>query len=513
MSYLNYSWEVIAQDYNSPYLRNHLWTNGMFKYAKLMNVSNPKLGIISLDNHIQYIADMDSWKKTSEDLKKKILTDYNFFEELIDKTNAWGEQFITWTENNIFKVDLSELSNQELILLLRKFIDNQEDGYAYGTALPMIDLIKGSFIENNLIEFLKSQVPVDKFPEYYSVFTFPSHNSFAQDQEEDLLRLMSIYYSNENWRSDIQRDSQEIIQKKYLDFFQKLQQHTAKYTWAYYVYMGPGFNEANFLEFIKDYLHKNINPAKKLIELQEKRRRMTELKTKYLVELKPDPFFTFVLRIAGKVVWAKPRRKDYQSKAYYHLEKLLKEITKRLYISLDQVRSLPTDLLTKALNNEKVDLTIANEIKKCHVCLPTNEQTTIDLIKEEAQKFLKKYFQSVKEENIQTNQLELKGASACAGKAKGVVKIINLPTDMKKMEYGNILVSTATTPSIVPAMKKAAAILTDEGGLTCHAAIVSRELNTPCVVGLKIITTSVQDGDEVEVDANDGTIKILKRAK
>ena len=58
-------------------------------------------------------------------------------------------------------------------------------------------------------------------------------------------------------------------------------------------------------------------------------------------------------------------------------------------------------------------------------------------------------------------------------------------------------------------MKKAAAIVTDEGGLTCHAAIVSRELNIPCVVGLKIVTKFVKDGDRVEVNANKGIIKKL----
>ena len=78
---------------------------------------------------------------------------------------------------------------------------------------------------------------------------------------------------------------------------------------------------------------------------------------------------------------------------------------------------------------------------------------------------------------------------------------------MLKMKDGDILVSVATTPSIVPAMKKAAAIVTDEGGLTCHASIVSRELNIPCVVGLKAVTKFVKDGDMLEVDATKGVVR------
>jgi len=99
---------------------------------------------------------------------------------------------------------------------------------------------------------------------------------------------------------------------------------------------------------------------------------------------------------------------------------------------------------------------------------------------------------------------------AYPGYVKGNVKRVDMPEDMGKMEEGDILVSTATTPSIVPAIRKAGAIITDEGGITCHAAIVSREFKIPCVVGTKIATKVLKDGDLVEVDANKGVIKIIK---
>ncbi len=81
---------------------------------------------------------------------------------------------------------------------------------------------------------------------------------------------------------------------------------------------------------------------------------------------------------------------------------------------------------------------------------------------------------------------------------------------MSKMDEGDLLVSHMTDPEIVPAMKKAAAIVTDMGGITCHAAIVSRELGIPCVIGTKIATKVLRDGDLAEVDANKGIIRKLK---
>ena len=76
-------------------------------------------------------------------------------------------------------------------------------------------------------------------------------------------------------------------------------------------------------------------------------------------------------------------------------------------------------------------------------------------------------------------------------------------------QEGDIIVSTMTTPDFVPAMQKAAAIITDEGGITCHAAIVARELNKPCVIGTKFATEILKDGDEVEVDADNGIVTKL----
>ncbi len=67
-----------------------------------------------------------------------------------------------------------------------------------------------------------------------------------------------------------------------------------------------------------------------------------------------------------------------------------------------------------------------------------------------------------------------------------------------------------TRPDYIAGIKKAAAIITDEGGVTCHAAIVSRELGIPCIIGTKIATKVLKDGDQVDVNANHGIIKIIK---
>src|SRR3989344_4904726 len=107
--------------------------------------------------------------------------------------------------------------------------------------------------------------------------------------------------------------------------------------------------------------------------------------------------------------------------------------------------------------------------------------------------------------------LEFKGFSAFKGKVKGRVRILIRKKDMNSLKDGEILVSPMTTPDFLPAMKRASAIVTDEGGIVCHAAIVARELKKPCVIGTKIATQVLRDGDFVEVDADNGVVRILER--
>ncbi|KKQ59903.1 hypothetical protein A3B42_00545 [Candidatus Daviesbacteria bacterium RIFCSPLOWO2_01_FULL_38_10] len=104
---------------------------------------------------------------------------------------------------------------------------------------------------------------------------------------------------------------------------------------------------------------------------------------------------------------------------------------------------------------------------------------------------------------------DITGRVASKGLAKGKAVIIRGVKDLEKVKEGDILIAVTTHPDYVPAMRKAAAIVTDEGGITSHAAIVSREFGLPCIVGTKIATKILNDGDLVEVDANNGTIKKL----
>ncbi|MGQ9676997.1 MAG: phosphoenolpyruvate synthase, partial [Chloroflexota bacterium] len=100
----------------------------------------------------------------------------------------------------------------------------------------------------------------------------------------------------------------------------------------------------------------------------------------------------------------------------------------------------------------------------------------------------------------------LHGLGASPGQASGVVRVLSSPDEEDKLKPGEVLVTTMTAPDWVPIMRRAAAIITDAGGMTSHAAIVSRELGIPAIVGTRVATKVLKDGVAVTVNAREGTV-------
>ncbi len=108
--------------------------------------------------------------------------------------------------------------------------------------------------------------------------------------------------------------------------------------------------------------------------------------------------------------------------------------------------------------------------------------------------------------NTQERKLLCRGLAASPGLAAGKVVLVPGSADTVKITDGDILVTTMTTPDMIPALRKAGAVVTDEGGRTCHAAILSRELGIPCIVGARNATEILSEGQPVVVDATRGVV-------
>ncbi len=104
---------------------------------------------------------------------------------------------------------------------------------------------------------------------------------------------------------------------------------------------------------------------------------------------------------------------------------------------------------------------------------------------------------------------EVRGQMAYGGRVRGRARLLYDTSEQDKVKAGDVLIAVMTFPNLVPAMERAAAFVTDEGGILCHAAIISREMKKPCIIGTKIATKVFKDGDLVEVDANRWVVRKL----
>jgi len=185
---------------------------------------------------------------------------------------------------------------------------------------------------------------------------------------------------------------------------------------------------------------------------------------------------------------------------------LFGEISKRLGVKAHLARYiLPNEMQDYLLKNKRPDLAQleSNFHNLVNIIKPNGEVVTMK--GRDAKATIDCFLQARNKNNV--NPDFIKGTGASKGFVQARVKVILNAHDCDKLKHGEILVAPMTSPDYVIAMRKSVGIITDEGGMTCHAAIVSRELGIPCIVGTKIATQVLKDGDLVEVDANKGIVK------
>jgi phosphohistidine swiveling domain-containing protein len=203
--------------------------------------------------------------------------------------------------------------------------------------------------------------------------------------------------------------------------------------------------------------------------------------------------------------------KDYKIPELKFLE-LFEEISKRIRISVDDYMKSYRILDTiNFLKKGKKLSTKERGARKDQFIFFKDGTQKVFVSGREVDAFLKSIYK------IKVLAHELRGISASSGVGTGRVRIIlsenfeSIERQMKEFKKGEVLVTTMTQPHLIVIMKRASAIVTDQGGITSHAAVISRELKIPCVIRTYEATRILKDGDLVEVDANKGIVKILER--
>ena len=284
-----------------------------------------------------------------------------------------------------------------------------------------------------------------------------------------------------------------------------LEEHARKYAWfPNYSYHTPPFSKKDFSEQLSILLEDFPDPKAELERLEGVFEARQEKFKQLLYTPSNDEELKFLLKASVKMIELREFGDCTRRRFYHNFRFLMLEISKRTGLSLSELNLCTPSEVKEILSEEK---TISKQDletrRKAFLLVMKNGE--FELYSGENALVISKKLLG----NLERTENELLGTPACQGKSQGAVALINSQEDLSKVVKGSILVSVKTGPDYIPAMRKAAAIVTDEGGLTSHAAIVAREFNIPCIVGTKTATTMLKDGDVVEVDANKGFVRKL----
>jgi phosphohistidine swiveling domain-containing protein len=435
----------------------------------------------------QFICiDSNSGLQLAERLFIKIKAEPQFGREVVAEIKDNSDEILFHSKKN-FPKDIKSISNRELYRLYQDFLDLTQKQFVSGLVPMLIEAIDGHLSGYMLQYLLDKTQDLSLANNLFSLLSTSSQKSDLKKEEADFIKL-------------VKDNSLQGVQLE-----RKLKSHYRKYFWIPYDFRGPGWSLDYFITRFHELKKERINWDKKLaadyLQAKQLLSRQKEIISQYQIDKKHQQLFE-VLR---GFLFSKPYRKGrYTHSCYYH-NQVGKEIARRLNITSKQVWFLLLEETKEMLLKKKEpDVNLLNERMNYSVIL-SEQGVSKFIVGKEAKKMAERINMKTVDESAQ----EISGQVSQPGKVRGIVKIILEVKDIEKIKEGEILVSIATNPDLLPAMKKAAAIVTDAGGITCHAAIVSRELGTPCIIGTKIATKRLKDGDLVEVDANQGLIRIL----
>jgi phosphohistidine swiveling domain-containing protein len=353
-------------------------------------------------------------------------------------------------------------------------------GFALGTDQIISDKLKILYDNSKLKEEIS-------FNELFSILTAPIHLSFINEAEVSLIKIVIEAKKDPKKRM-------ELLTRHQNDFF-----------WIHNNYVDAYVLS---VEYFNEELDKMLKMDTTLISLLEKIQgtpKENKLnKIKYWDFVLQDKELAFLLTVSEDFTkWQDDRKKATLWTMHYG-SLILSEICKRVGVSLHLIKYMSPREVSKIFINTPSE-ELLNERKKNSVFYWDKDGHEV-LTGKDADEIRDAILKVRDFSDIN----DFRGMTACMGKISGRVKIVKSVKEIGKVEQGDILVAVMTRPDYVPAMKKAAAIVTDEGGITSHAAIVSREMKIPCIIGTKMATKVLKDGDLVEVNANHGMVKIIR---
>jgi len=376
-------------------------------------------------------------------------------------------------ETNYLDRSWRDYSEKELYLPFQKFIKSTEVFFAF-LFIPIV-------LEEVIIENIK------KFIEKSSISL---NDLFIPDQPDEVVVAEQILLEL------------SIKKSQKCDIMPELERFLDLYAWLpTQFFLGQPYDLPACHRLIDERLRHDPKKALKIIEEGQKN---VEINYRKLMNsLRPNEEFSKWLKIARRLTTIRNSRLNSLNKSFSRAYPLFSEVASRYQISIEEVVSAtPSEIAMWFIGSDQPDKkTLAERASGFGV---VTDSGVIKLLSvKECREELKK-IQLVSKAEFTG---EIKGFVAHNGKARGYVHLVSSRQDLKGFKAGEILVTPAmNAPEFIEAIGRAAAVVTDLGGVTSHAAVIARDFSKPCLVGTKVASQILKNGELIEVDTQKGEI-------
>ncbi len=443
----------------SVYFEASCWKNDL----QLVFNSPSSIRFRYVDGDFYYWSEDE--EKIKEDLLQDSVTKIDFCNQTIKKISLDFLQFCKDLGS-----DFRHKSNQELLNLFNQFCEEYRKTMVGWQHPLLIEEVLTILLQKQLQEAINPEKDYFLFKEVFSSFFIPEKETEMFRERKELL-LLAIKGVTE----------------------ERLQEHAQKYAYLGLLLLsGEPWTRDSFRKRLQEI----SNPKIKLKELQE----TSEDKHKQITAKIKDARFPELVQLAKDISYLRTFHLEKTNEGCFYARPFLTELAKRMGLSYPDLTNLIPEEIESYFRNEMQIFPVSIEERKKGYVIINDPEIKI---------FIGKEVEHFKQEHLQQldNVTQISGLVAYRGKITGTVKVLYNVAEMSKVNKGDIIVAQVTTPDFVPVMEKAAAFITDIGGITSHAAIIAREMKKPCIVGTEIATKVFKDGDLVEVDAEKGIVR------
>lgn len=445
-----------------------------------------------INHSICYID--SEWKRFATQVYRATCENWSTFKYYINLIKQTQKKSLSVTQK-IISQPLKKLSWQQLGDLWVKWDEAQLEHFLKPIWIPfIIEPFLATKAKNILGKLLTKTKQLDQEAKYMEIIFGPDYPNAITSERVDLIKIALLVLFG--------RLNKQIINKK-------ITNHTQKYSFIpCYDVIDTPWDKKYFFQNLRNLL-KQDQPKLK-VNLRDLNNSYIERRLafkKILKKLKPSKAEKDLLQMVHTIAFIKDERDDYRRHISFTIQPLFKEIARRYKLPFRAPLYLLKSEMEKWFATGKLPVSVS-ELKQ-----RMSGYSLVYINKGQVEvrsgRKMKKFLGSQKFTTTNNTKSEVRGVIGNKGITRGPVCIIRTKHDLRKITQGDVLVAVTTSPDYVSAMRRCRAFITDEGGLTSHAAIVAREINLPCIVGTKNATEVFKDNDIVEVDANKGIVKKL----